>query len=328
MKKIAFDVMGSDTGVKDAILATTTFINKFADYSIILVGDEQEIKKYLIPHTRITILNNPNQVDKSSNLRDVQKENNSMNDALKLLKDGKVDGCLSPGDSARLMISSIFTLKRIEGISRPAFMPIFPTVLKDKKMIMLDVGANLDINSNHLVQWAKLGNAFSKSVLNVANPKVSILNVGIEENKGFEEHQIANKLLKKLKKENKINYVGFIEGRELLSGEIDVVITDGYAGNIALKSMEGAILNFQKIIKTNLTSNIFRKINALFLKKAFNNIKEHLDYRNVGAAWIIGVEGMVIKCHGSSDEKGYNGALMQIKKGIDSNALTEFKKVL
>ncbi|MDK2819620.1 MAG: phosphate acyltransferase PlsX [Mycoplasmataceae bacterium] len=328
MKKIAFDVMGSDAGVKDAILATMTFINKFSDYSIVLVGDEKEIKKYLIPHDRISILNNSNQVDKSSNLRYVHKEDNSMNDALRLLKDGEVDGCLSPGDSARLMISAVFILKKIEGINRPAFMPIFPTVLRDKKMIMLDVGANLDINSDHLIQWAKLGNAFSKSVLNVSNPKVSILNVGIEENKGFKEHQTANELLRELKQKNEINYVGFVEARELLSGEIDVVVTDGYAGNIALKSMEGAIINFQKIIKQNLTSNIFRKINALFLKKAFTNIKEHLDYRNVGAAWIIGVEGMVIKCHGSSDEKGYNGSLMQIKKGIDSNALIEFKKVL
>ncbi|MGL5308472.1 MAG: phosphate acyltransferase PlsX, partial [Metamycoplasmataceae bacterium] len=255
-------------------------------------------------------------------------EDNSMNTALNLLKDNAVDACISPGDSARLMSSSIFILKRLEGISRPAFMPIFPTVIKKKKFLMLDVGANLDINPEHLVQWAKLGQAFSKAVLKIENPKVSILNVGTEENKGFEAHGIANKQLLELRDEGIMNYVGFVEGRDLLAGDVDVVVTDGYAGNICLKTMEGVIINFQKLIKQNLTSNLFRKICALFLKSAFNDVKEHLDYRNVGAAWVIGVEGIVIKCHGSSDHKSYNGALEQVKLALDANALEEYKKAL
>lgn len=328
MKKIAFDVMGNDDGVTGAISAAMLFVKKNNDYSIVLVGDENLIKKTLIPHDRISIIDNPHSVDKTSNLRSAYTENNSMTETLKLLKDGIVDACLSSGDSARLMSSSIFILKRINGIKRPAFMPIFPTVKKDKKFIMLDVGANLDINAEHLVQWAKLGVAFSTSVLKVKNPVVNILNVGTEDNKGFEEHQLANQELKKMKENGIMNYTGFIEARDLLSGDTDVVVTDGYAGNIALKSMEGSILNFQKIIKENLTSNIFRKINAMFLKGAFKNIKEHLDYRNVGAAWIIGVEGIVIKCHGSSDEKAYCGALEQLKLALDANALEKFKKVL
>lgn len=328
MKKIAFDVMGNDNGIEVAVIAAMDFIKKNDDYSIILVGDENIIQQTLIPSKRITIIHNPNTVNKNSNLRSAYSENNSMNEALKLLKDGLVDACLSSGDSARLMSSSIFILKRINGISRPAFMPIFPTIIKGKKFVMLDVGANLDINSTHLVQWAKLGQAFSKAVLKIENPKVSILNVGTEENKGFEEHQVANKELKEMSQNGLMNYVGFIEGRDLLAGDVDVVVTDGYAGNICLKTMEGAILNFQKIIKENLTSNIFRKLCALFLKGAFNNIKEHLDYRNVGAAWIIGVEGVIIKCHGSSDNKAYTGALEQLKIALSSNALEEFKKVL
>ncbi len=328
MKKIAFDVMGNDNGVEAAIIASMQFVQKFSDYSIVLVGDEKEINKFLIPHDRISISHNSNNVDKSSSIRSSHLDNNSMTDAVKMLKENQVDGCLSSGDSARLMVSSIFILKRLNGVSRPAFMPIFPTIHKNKKLVMLDVGANLDINADHLVQWAKLGVAFASTVLKAENPRVNILNVGTEDNKGFEAHQAAHTELKKLKEENKMNYQGFIEGRDILAGITDVIVSDGYAGNISLKSMEGAILNFQKIIKENLTSNIFRKINALMLKKAFNNIKEHLDYRNVGAAWIIGVEGIIIKCHGSSDEKAYQGALMQIKQGIDLNALEEFKKVL
>ncbi len=328
MKKIAFDVMGSDYGVKPAILAAMTFVNTFDDYSITLVGDEIEIVKYLIPHERINVVHSTNSVDKTSNLRTAHIDKNSMNISLNLLKEGLVDGCISPGDSARLMISALFILKRIKGISRPAFMPIFPTINKGQKFIMLDVGANLEINSTHLVQWAKFGSIFAQKILEINNPKVSILNIGLEKNKGFVEHQEADQELTKLKENNEINYIGFIEARELLSGETDVVVTDGYAGNVALKSMEGAILNFQKIIKKSLTANIFRKINAFFLKGAFKDIKEHLDYRNVGAAWIIGINGIVIKCHGSSDEKGFLGSLMQIKKTIDSNSLEEVKRTL
>ena len=328
MKKIVFDVMGNDNGVQGAVISTMNFINKYNDYSIVLVGDESIIAQHLIPHERITIIHNPHSVDKTSNLRSAHTQDNSMNESLKLLKEGSVDACLSSGDSARLMISSIFILKRLEGISRPAFMPIFPTIIKGQKFIMLDVGANLDINVEHLIQWAKLGAAFTSSVLKIKNPRVSVLNVGTEDNKGFEEHQTVNKELKIMKEEGKINYIGFIEPRDLLEGRTDVVVTDGYAGNIALKAMEGTIINFQKIIKENLTSNIFRKINALLLKGAFNNIKEHLDYRNVGAAWIIGVDGIVIKSHGSSDEKAYQGALMQLKQALDANALVELKKGL
>ncbi|MGL5617540.1 MAG: phosphate acyltransferase PlsX [Metamycoplasmataceae bacterium] len=328
IKRIAFDVMGSDYGPAAAVAATMDFIKKYENYSVVLVGDENIINETLVSMDRISVLHNPNVVSKTSSLRYASSEDNSMNTALKLLKEGVVDACMSPGESAKILTSSIFILKRLDGVSRPAFMPIFPTVIKNKKFLMLDVGANLDINADYLVQWAKLGQAFSKAVLKIKDPKVSILNVGTEENKGFEAHGIANKKLSKLKEEGIMNYVGFVEGRDLLTGDVDVVVTDGYAGNICLKTMEGVIINFQKLIKKNLTSNFFRKICALFLKSAFNDVKEHLDYRNVGAAWVIGVEGIVIKCHGSSDRKSYNGALEQVKLALDANALEEYKKVL
>ncbi|MGL5205342.1 MAG: phosphate acyltransferase PlsX [Metamycoplasmataceae bacterium] len=328
MKRIAFDVMGSDHGPAAAIIATMEFIKKYNNYSVVLVGDENIINETLIPMDRISVVHNQNVVSKTSSLRHASSEDNSMNTALKLLKEGLVDACMSPGDSARFLTSSIFILKRLDGVSRPAFMPIFPTIIKNKKFLMLDVGANLDINAEYLVQWAKLGQAFSKSVLKIEHPRVSILNVGTEENKGFEAHGIANKKLFELKEEGLMNYIGFVEGRDLLDGNVDVVVTDGYAGNVCLKTMEGSIINFQKLIKENLTSNIFRKICALFLKNAFQDVKEHLDYRNVGAAWVIGVEGIVIKCHGSSDHKSYNGALEQVKLALDANALEEYKKVL
>lgn len=326
-KTIIFDVMGNDNGVKAGVLAAVNFIKKNIDYKIILVGDQNEIKKYCTENEQLEILHNPNVAKKSiDDLMNTHKEDNSMNSALKLLKEGKGLACLSSGDSGKYLSSSIMIVKRLEKVSRPAFMSIIPTIKENKKFILLDEGANLNNNEEYLIQWAKLGAAFSKSVLKVNNPKVSILNIGDEEYKGYEHHKKANEILKKSKL--KFEYDGFIESRTLLEGDCDVVVADGYSGNMVLKALEGTVLSFTKLMKGKIMKNGWRKFCAFLLKGAFKDLKEHLDYRNVGAAWILGINGIVIKAHGGSDQKAYLGALNQIKLAIESNALEEFKNSL
>ncbi|WP_022935079.1 phosphate acyltransferase PlsX [Mesomycoplasma moatsii] len=326
-KKIIFDVMGNDNGVKAGVLAAVQFVKSNIEYKIILVGDQDQIKKYCSENEQIEIIHNPNVVKKSSeDLLDAHKEDNSMNAALKLLKENKGLAVLSSGDSGKYLASSIMIIKRLPNVSRPAFMSIIPTIKQDKKFLLLDEGANLKINEEYLIQWAKLGFAFSKNVLKVNNPKVSILNIGTEDFKGFEYHQKANQILKESKL--KFEYLGFIESRYLLEGIADVVVADGYSGNITLKALEGTVLSFTKLLKNKIRKNIWRKMCAFFMKNTFKDIKEQLDYRNVGAAWIIGLNGIVIKAHGASDQKAYMGALNQIKLAIESNALEEFKKSL
>ncbi|MBD5423277.1 MAG: phosphate acyltransferase PlsX [Mycoplasma sp.] len=326
-KTIIFDVMGNDNGVKAACLAAYDFVHANIEYKLILVGDQNEIKKYCSENEQIKIFHNPNTVSKSTeDLLDSYKEDNSMNSALKLLKEQKGAAVLSSGDSGKYLASSIMIVKRLPNITRPAFMSIIPTIHPSKKFILLDEGANLNTNEEYLIQWAKLGASFSKSILNVTSPKVSILNIGTESYKGFDYHKKANQILRS--SNLKFEYQGFIESRYLLEGKADVVVADGYSGNIALKSLEGTVLSFTKLLKSKINKNFWRKFCAFLMRGAFKEVKEQLDYRNVGAAWILGVNGIVIKAHGNSDVKAYIGALNQIKSAIESNALEEFKKSL
>ncbi|MGL5357659.1 MAG: phosphate acyltransferase PlsX [Metamycoplasmataceae bacterium] len=326
MKKIIFDIQGNDNGIDAGLLATKSFIEINKNYKIILVGNEKEIlekEPSFLNNNQIEIVNVLEVVNKDLSPLENLRIDNSMNMALKLLKDKEGDGVISSGDSGSFLVSSMFILKKINNIERAAFMPIIPTILENKKFILLDVGANISVKENHLVQWAKIGNIFSKEILNISDPKVYLLNIGTEDNKGLEPQIKANKILKE---DTSINYQGFIEPRSLLEGEADVVVSDGYAGNITLKTLEGTILSFLKLMKKNLTKNIFRKISTLTLKGAFKEIKEHLDYRNVGSAWVLGVDGIVLKTHGSSDKKAYLGALNQIKDFIEKDALVKIKK--
>ncbi|MGL5522115.1 MAG: phosphate acyltransferase PlsX [Metamycoplasmataceae bacterium] len=326
MKKIIFDIQGNDNGIDASLLASKSFIEINKNYKIILVGNEKEIlekEPSFLNNNQIEIVNVLEIVNKDLSPLENLRIDNSMNIALKLLKDKEGDGVISSGDSGSFLVSSMYILKKINNIERAAFMPIIPTILENKKFILLDVGANISVKENHLVQWAKIGNIFSKEILNISDPKVYLLNIGTEDNKGLEPQIKANKILKE---DTTINYQGFIEPRTLLEGEADVVVSDGYAGNITLKTLEGTILSFLKLMKKNLTKNIFRKISTLTLKSAFKEIKEHLDYRNVGSAWVLGVDGIVLKTHGSSDKKAYLGALNQIKDFIEKDALEKIKK--
>ncbi|MGL4343479.1 MAG: phosphate acyltransferase PlsX [Metamycoplasmataceae bacterium] len=323
MNKIIFDIMGNDNGIEPAILATKNFLKINPNYKVILIGDKNLIDNYDLDLSRVEIIDVKLEVKKNTNPRDNLKQENSMNIALNLLKENHGDALISSGDSASLLVSSMLHLRKIEGIDRPSFMPIIPTILENKRFLLLDVGANLSVKSEHLVQWAKMANIFSQTILDVPNPNLFLLNIGTEDNKGYEVQIEANKILKN---EKNINYKGFIEPRYLLEGEADIIIADGYAGNIALKTLEGTILSFLKLMKRNLFKNIYRKILSLMLKKAFVDIKEHLDYRNVGSAWVLGVNGIVLKTHGASDDKAYLGALNQVKEFIEKDAFNKIKK--
>lgn len=325
MKIIAFDVMGNDNGVEASVKATIEFLNKNKDYKVILVGDENEIVKYVDESDGFEILNVKNKLDYSKGARAARDEDNSMSVSLKLVRDGKADAVISSGDSGIYLSMATLLLKRLNGIKRPAFMPVFPTIKKGKRFVMLDVGANLISTSEMMVQWGMMGNVFSKNILGVKKPKIGVVNIGTEDKKGKDFHIEANE---KLKKNKKINYVGFIEPRDLLNGVVDVAITDGYAGNMILKTMEGTVLSLLKLIKGEITSKFKYKIGGLLAKGAFSNVKETLDYRNVGAAWIIGLNGLAIKAHGGSDKQSYLGAFSQIHEALEKNAMSKIKEAI
>ena len=323
MKKIVVDVMGNDNGVQASVEASIEFTKINLEYIIILVGDKKEIKKYANESERIQIIDSPNVVNGDIGARAARNGDNSMAHALDLVKQGKANGMVSSGDSGAYLSMATLILKRLNNVKRPAFMPVFPTIIEDKKFVMLDVGANIDSTYDMLYQWAHIGSIFSKNVLHVPRPRVGVINVGTEETKGKYFHQEVHDMLKN---DTKINFVGFVEPRELLNGIVDVAVTDGYGGNLILKSMEGSVLSLLTLMKKKLKSKLKYKVGALLAKGAFTEVKNVLDYRNVGAAWIIGLNGLVVKAHGSSDKKAFLGALKQLADAIDSNALSFFEE--
>lgn len=328
MYRIAFDVNGNDNGVSAAVSASVQFLKDNDDYEIILVGDESSINVELkkiegIPDS-LRIVNNPNLPSDVKNIHKSLRENTSMNTAIDLVVDGKADAVISSGDSGTYLACATFKLKRLQGVSRSAFMPLMPTVV-GRKFLLLDVGANIECKSEYLVEWAKIANVYARTLLNIVNPRVSLINIGTEDYKGLEIVKEASQLLK----DNKfINYIGYTEPRYLLDGATDVAVIDGYGGNLVLKSLEGAILSFKNLLKDKIMAKPIRKFGYLFLKGAFKDVAETLDYRNVGAAWLIGLNGLSIKSHGNSDTKAYLGALNQIKLVIKNNVLEAIKKEL
>ncbi len=328
MYRIAFDVNGNDNGVSAAVSASVQFLKDNDDYEIILVGDESSINVELkkiegIPDS-LRIVNNPNLPSDVKNIHKSLRENTSMNTAIDLVVDGKADAVISSGDSGTYLACATFKLKRLQGVSRSAFMPLMPTVV-GRKFLLLDVGANIECKSEYLVEWAKIANVYARTLLNIVNPRVSLINIGTEDYKGLEIVKEASQLLKNNKF---INYIGYTEPRYLLDGVTDVAVIDGYGGNLVLKSLEGAILSFKNLLKDKIMAKPIRKFGYLFLKGAFKDVAETLDYRNVGAAWLIGLNGLSIKCHGNSDTKAYLGALNQIKLVIKNNVLEAIKKEL
>nr|WP_318029035.1 phosphate acyltransferase PlsX [Mycoplasmopsis bovis] len=296
MYRIAFDVNGNDNGVSAAVSASVQFLKDNDDYEIILVGDESSINVELkkiegIPDS-LRIVNNPNLPSDVKNIHKSLRENTSMNTAIDLVVDGKADAVISSGDSGTYLACATFKLKRLQGVSRSAFMPLMPTVV-GRKFLLLDVGANIECKSEYLVEWAKIANVYARTLLNIVNPRVSLINIGTEDYKGLEIVKEASQLLK----DNKfINYIGYTEPRYLLDGATDVAVIDGYGGNLVLKSLEGAILSFKNLLKDKIMAKPIRKFGYLFLKGAFKDVAETLDYRNVGAAWLIGLNGLSIKC--------------------------------
>ncbi|WP_029513486.1 phosphate acyltransferase PlsX [Mycoplasmopsis primatum] len=326
--KIAFDVNGNDNGPEAAVIASCAFLKLNKNYEITLIGSENEINSALSKiknkPENLKIINNPNIPSDVKNFHKSLREDTSMNMAIDLVANGKADAVLSSGDSGTYLGCTTFKLKRLPNVSRSAFMPLMPTII-GRKFLLLDVGANIETKSEYLVEWAKIANVYARALLNTTNPRVSLINIGTEDYKGLEIVKNANEVLKN---DKFLNYRGFIEPRALLEGTTDVAIIDGYGGNLVLKSLEGAILSFKKLLKSKIMISPIRKLGYLFLKGAFKDVAETLDYRNVGAAWVIGLNGVAIKCHGSSDSKAYIGALNQVKLALENNILQAVKNAI
>ncbi len=312
--KILIDAFGGDNSPSEIIAGAILAVNEREDFTAVLVGKKQEIenelKKHVFASGRVEILNADEVIscEEEPTLAIRRKPESSISVAFKELKENdEAKAFVSAGSTGAVLVGATLKLGRIDGVNRPALSPILPTFKGDKKALLLDCGANADCKAINLCQFALMGASYMEA-LGVKEPKVALLSNGTEDEKGNTLNHEAFPILKGMKT---INFAGNIEARDILSGEYDVIVADGFSGNIALKSMEGSISGLLKTLKQNINSSAKNKLGGLLLKNTFTALKDKLDYTKHGGALFLGVKKPVIKAHGSSDRGSFKNAVLQ-----------------
>lgn len=239
----------------------------------------------------------------------LRRKNTSISVGLKLHKDGHAQGFISPGNTGAVMAGALMQLQRLTGVQRPAIASLFPN--PKSATIVLDVGANAECRPQHLVQFAVMGSSYSELVLGRPNPRVGLLSIGAEASKGTEVTQATNRLLGS---EKEINFVGNVEGCDVLSGEVDVVVTDGFVGNILLKFAEGIGLLLQSKLRHQVSTNVFSRFGATLMSPFLRRLKNSLDADEFGGAPLLGVDGVIVICHGSAPAKAIKNAIFRAEE--------------
>ena len=314
MAKILVDAFGGDNAPVEIIAGAIDAVNARGGFDLVLVGQESviktELQKYEYDTARVSILNADEVItcEEEPTVAIRRKPNSSICVAFKELKENPDAGAfVSAGSTGAVLVGATLKLGRFKGVNRPALCPTIPTMVDGKYVLLLDSGANADCKAINLIQFALMGTVYAQS-LGVENPKVALLSNGTEDEKGNMLNHEVFPVLKSLKG---INFVGNCEARDILSGKYDVVVADGFAGNVALKSMEGAISTVMKTIKAGIYGSARGKIGGLFLKKTFADIKDKLDYSNKGGALFLGVNKPVIKPHGASGRVAIKNTVLQ-----------------
>ena len=310
--KIAIDGMGGDNAPMAVVKGVVDAVKEYNDIEMYITGPknkiEKELNKYSYPKERITVIDANEVITTNEHpvmaLR--RKKDSSIVKALNLVKSGECDGIISAGSTGAFLAGCTLIVGRIKGVERPALAPIMPG--RRGSFMIVDAGANVDCKPNYLVQFAKMGKIYYESVFNKKNPSVGLINIGAEEEKGNELTKTTYKLLK----EEKFNFVGNVEPREVPTGDTNVLVCDGFVGNTALKLYEGAAKNLLGIIKDEIMGAAFiPKLGAALLKPVFKSLMVKFDYKEVGGAPFLGVDGICIKAHGSSDERAFKNAIRQ-----------------
>lgn len=323
--KFVIDMMGGDSGIEATIGATKEFIKRHPNVELFLIGDLNALETFK-DHENIHLVESKTVLKMDVDpLTALKEKDSSLMVAIETYLANNCDCLISAGSTGALLSAAIFKIKRIPGITRPCLITSFPTIKKNKKFVVCDLGANNSNTKEELLQFAIMGSIYYSIVYQEENPKVYLLSNGTEEEKGSPLSKETYPLLKDCKS---INFKGNIEARDPLYGDIDVLVSDGYTGNIFLKSVEGTAKVMSKMIKDAFKKNILTMIGYLFSKKGINEIKEKMDYKNVGGALLMGVNGVVIKAHGSSDVRSFLSALENGYKLVEVDIVNKFKKEL
>jgi glycerol-3-phosphate acyltransferase PlsX len=315
MLKIAIDAMGGDNGCEPIVAGVVLAIKKNRHFSVILVGEKKQLLP-LIPQKfdkRIEIIDTSDVIHMSNSATDALKRKESTAYiAIQLVRDGKADAYVSAGHSGASMSLATLRIGRLKGVSRPAIATLMPTA--SSTTLVLDVGANVDCDANNLKEFAIMGQVYAEDVLGIDNPIVGLLSNGEEKSKGNEVSKEAFSLLETLP-----NFTGNVEGNDIFNGTCDVVVCDGFIGNIMLKTAEGVADTISQIIKNNLRRSLISITGAVLMRKVFKNLKLKVDYAEYGGAPLIGVKAPVIIAHGKSNATAIKNAIFQAISAADSN---------
>jgi glycerol-3-phosphate acyltransferase PlsX len=318
---IALDAMGGDKAPASVVHGAKLALKQHPGLHFLFYGDEAKLAPLIhkikplrdvstIIHTEVAV-----GMHEKPSVALRQLRTSSMRLAINAVSKGEASAVVSGGNTGALMMMAKFVFKTLKGIERPAITAFMPAQQRD--VAMLDMGANVDCTAEHLVQFAIMGDAYARVVLGVERPKVALLNVGAEDMKGHEVVQSAHQLIKAL--DLPINYVGFVEGNDILEGTVDVVVTDGFTGNIALKTAEGAARLIYNSIRTAIESSFTAKIGYLLAKPALTMALRKFDPRAHNGAILLGLNGIAVKSHGGTDAKGFSNAIMVAVKLVEQD---------
>ncbi|MDR3318944.1 MAG: phosphate acyltransferase PlsX [Clostridiales bacterium] len=313
--KIVVDIYGGDNAPDAVLQGCRDALVKDKTLRLILTGKEREILSYLkqnaVDMSRVEVVDAPDVVTNDDVPTQVirSKPDSSLITALRIMKENpEAAGFVTAGSTGAALTGAALLIGRIKGIQRPALAPVMPTVNR-KHAILVDCGANMDCKPEYLHQFAVLGSSYMKAVFNIERPRVALMSVGTEDKKGNELTHAAFKLIKA----SSLNFVGNMEARDMLSGDYDVIVCDGFIGNVAIKSMEGAIGMTVSILKEEIKARGASKFGYLFMKPTFAALKNRLDYSALGGAAFLGCEKVVIKSHGSSKADSITASIFKAK---------------
>ena len=325
MRTIAIDAMGGEKAPDAIVQAVLQAKTELKETKFILFGDQAKIEELVGSDTdQIEIVGTTEVInDEDEPVKAIRtKKDSSLVVAAQYVKQGKADALLSLGNSGSILASGIFIIGRIEGIARPGFMPTLPVKNSDDGFNMIDVGANAKTKPEYILNWAKMASYYAEKVRGIGNPRVALLNNGSESDKGDDVHQGAYQLLL----DSELNFIGNIEGNELLEGKADVVATDGFTGNAVLKNIEGTSSVLIHLLKDNLLNSGFLvKIGALLIKNALKGLVSKFDVDKYGGAVLLGLDAPVVKTHGRSDQRAVYFTIKQVDKILKENIIDKFR---
>lgn len=318
---IALDAMGGDLGPEAVVPAALATLERDDSVTLTLVGlpavleqakrqaaDRYDSRLGFKTATEVVLMDE----SPADALR--RKKDSSLRVALELVKSGEADACVSAGNTGALMATARYVLKTLPGIDRPAIISAVPGI--ERPTYMLDLGANVGCTPEHLLQFALMGSVVAEDMLDIARPRVGLLNIGLEDSKGDETVREAGELIGK----SGLNYVGFVEGDGIFHADVDVVVSDGFVGNVALKTMEGVARLISSFLKEEFRRTVLRSVQGLVAKSALEALRERLDPRRYNGASLVGLNGIVLKSHGSADqfafENAVQAAIVEARKGV------------